>query len=86
MITNVFTGRPARGIVNRVMREVGPLSPLAPEFPLAGGALAPLKPTDKAADFTNLWSGQAAPLGRELPAGELTRVLGAEALARLAPN
>jgi nitronate monooxygenase len=84
MVTNVFTGRPARGIVNRVMREVGPLSPLAPEFPLAGGALAPLKPKDAAADFTNLWSGQAAPLGRELPAGELTRVLGAEALARLA--
>jgi nitronate monooxygenase len=86
MVTNVFTGRPARGIVNRVMREVGPLSPLAPEFPLAGGALAPLKPKDKAADFTNLWSGQAARLGRELPAGELTRVLGAEALARLAPR
>ena len=84
MVTNVFTGRPARGIVNRVMREVGPLSPLAPEFPLAGGALAPLKPKDKVADFTNLWSGQAAPLGRELPAGELTRLLGAEALARLA--
>ena len=46
--------------------------------------MAQFKPKDKVADFTNLWSGQAAPLGRELPAGELTRLLGAEALARLA--
>ena len=61
MVTNVFTGRPARGIVNRVMREVGPLSPWPRIFRSRGGALAPLKPKDKAADFTNLWSGQAAP-------------------------
>jgi nitronate monooxygenase len=83
-VTNIFTGRPARGIVNRLMREVGPLSPLAPEFPLAGGALAPLKPKDAAGDLTNLWSGQAAALSRELPAGELTRRLAAEALEALA--
>jgi nitronate monooxygenase len=88
MVTNVFTGRPARGIVNRVMREIGPLSSLAPDFPLAGGALAPLRAKAEAAgsgDFTNLWSGQAARLARELPAGELTRILADEALARLAP-
>ncbi len=41
-ITNVFSGRPARGIVNRIVREVGPRSDLAPAFPLAGGAIAPL--------------------------------------------
>ena len=42
-LTNLFTGRPARGIVNRVMRELGPINPQAPAFPLAGGVLLPLK-------------------------------------------
>ncbi|ANY77483.1 2-nitropropane dioxygenase [Microvirga ossetica] len=91
VLTNVFTGRPARGIVNRIVREVGPMSDLAPEFPLAAGALVPLRAKAEAAgsgDFSPLWSGQAAALGREIPAGDLTRQLGAEALAplsRLAP-
>ncbi|MBP0438048.1 NAD(P)H-dependent flavin oxidoreductase [Tianweitania sediminis] len=85
-LTNVFTGRPARGIVNRVMREVGPMAPEAPAFPLAGGALAPLRAaTEKqgSGDFMSLWAGQAARLGREMPAGELTRQLASEALAIL---
>lgn len=85
-LTNVFTGRPARGIVNRLVREVGPMSPLAPAFPLAGGAVAPLRTRSEAAgsgDFSPLWSGQAARLGREMPAGELTRRLASEAVARL---
>ena len=81
-VTNLFTGRPARGIVNRVMREVGPMSPLAPAFPLAGGALMPLRAKGEA-DFSNLWAGQAFPLGRELSTAELTRWLAEEALARL---
>jgi nitronate monooxygenase len=85
MVTNVFTGRPARGIVNRLMLELGPMSPLAPSFPLAGGALVPLRSTPTGPrDFTNLWSGQAARLGRALPSGELTRMLATEALAKLA--
>ena len=87
MITNLFTGRPARGIVNRIMREQGPLSSAAPAFPLAGAALAPLRAKAEAAgcgDFTNLWSGQAARLAhRSLPAGDLTRRLAREALAKL---
>lgn len=86
-LTNVFTGRPARGIVNRLMREVGPLSADAPPFPLAGGPLAPLKAAAEAkgaGDFTSLWSGQAMTLGRAMPAGDLTRRLAEEALARLA--
>ena len=65
VITNVFTGRPARGILNRLVREVGPVSDLAPEFPLAGGAVAPLRASSEAAgseDFVPLWSGQAARL------------------------
>jgi nitronate monooxygenase len=85
-LTNLFTGRPARGIVNRVMREVGPISTSAPDFPLAGGALAPLRQKSEplgSGDFMSLWSGQAAGLSRELPAGELTKRLAEEALARL---
>jgi nitronate monooxygenase len=85
-ITNVMTGRPARGIVNRVMREVGPIAVVAPEFPLAAGALAPLRARAEAAgsgDFSPLWSGQAAALGREMPAAELTAALARETLARL---
>ncbi|MBP5085250.1 nitronate monooxygenase [Pseudomonas chlororaphis] len=81
-LTNLFTGRPARGIVNRVMREIGPINPLAPAFPLAGGALMPLRAKDNA-DFANLWSGQALRLGLELPAFELTRTLAEQALAKL---
>ncbi|HWL71945.1 MAG TPA: nitronate monooxygenase [Geminicoccus sp.] len=85
VLTNVFTGRPARGIVNRIVREAGPMSDLAPAFPMAAGALAPLRASAEAAgsgDFTPLWSGQAAALGREMPAGELTRQLAADALAK----
>lgn len=87
MITNVFTGRPARGIVNRLMREQGPLSAFAPPFPAAAAAVAPLKAMAEArgrADFTNLWSGQAARLAhRSMPAGQLTRLLAQQALEKL---
>jgi nitronate monooxygenase len=86
-ITNVFTGRPARAIVNRVMREQGPLSAVTPAFPLAAAALAPLKAKSEAAgsgDFTNLWSGQAVALARRsLPAGQLTRLLASQTLEKL---
>jgi nitronate monooxygenase len=84
VLTNVMTGRPARGIVNRVMRELGPISDIAPEFPLAAGALAPLHAKAQAqgsGDFSSMWAGQAASLGREMPARELTLKLAAEALA-----
>jgi nitronate monooxygenase len=85
--TNVYTGRPARGFINRLAREQGPLTAGIPEFPLAAGAVAPLRKAAQArgsTDFTPMWAGQAAGLGRELAAGELTRALAAEALARLA--
>ena len=85
-LTNVFTGRPARGIMNRLMREVGPMSDMAPAFPTAGGALAPLKAKAEAAgagDFSPLWSGQAASLGREVGSGDLTLRLAADAARRL---
>lgn len=85
-LTNLFTGRPARGINNRLMRELGPMSPLAPRFPLAGGALMPLRAITDAqgnADFSNLWSGQALRLGRHMPAGDLTRDIADNALKKL---
>jgi nitronate monooxygenase len=85
-LTNIFTGRPARGIINRIMREVGPISRDAPAFPTAGGALAPVKAKAEAqgsGDFGSLWSGQAASLGRDMAAGNLTRLLAAETLERL---
>ncbi|MCK4868104.1 MAG: nitronate monooxygenase [Alphaproteobacteria bacterium] len=81
-LTNVFSGRPARGLMNRVMREAGPMSGVAPAFPTAGGALAPLKAKAEAAgstDFSSLWSGQAAALAREIGAADLTRKLAEEA-------
>ncbi|MGD9705538.1 MAG: NAD(P)H-dependent flavin oxidoreductase [Acidimicrobiia bacterium] len=81
-ITNVFTGRPARSIVNRAVREVGPMSDVAPHFPLAAAAIAPLRQAAEetgSADFSPLWSGQAATLSREMPAGELTQLLAEEA-------
>jgi len=77
-LTNLFTGRPARGIVNRLMRELGPMSPLPPAFPLATSALAPLRTSAEgqgSGDFSPLWSGQNASGCRAMPAAELTREL-----------
>ncbi len=77
-LTNIISGRPARGIINRAIRELGPISDVAPEFPLASGALAPLRAKAEAqgsGDFSPLWAGQAAALGRALPAAEAMRLL-----------
>jgi nitronate monooxygenase len=84
-ITNLFTGRPARGIVNRIMAEIGPLSDLAPAFPTAGGALAPIRSVAEAdgrADFTPFWAGQAFLLATSMSAAALTRSLGASSLSK----
>lgn len=75
-LTTLFSGRPARGIVNRLMRELGPLNAAAPAFPLATAAIAPLRAAAEAAgcsDFTPLWSGQNASGCRDLPAADITR-------------
>ncbi len=85
-LTNVLTGRPARSLLNRVITEQGPLSDAAPAFPTAALPLAPLRAAAEAngsTNFTPLWSGQAGPLAREMPAGALTRVLASEADAQL---
>ncbi|MFZ5508159.1 MAG: NAD(P)H-dependent flavin oxidoreductase [Pseudomonadota bacterium] len=79
-LTNVFSGRPARGIVNRAMRELGPLSAEVPAFPLAAAAIAPLRARAEAAgsgDFSPLWCGQNAAGCQPVPAAELTRLLSA---------
>ncbi|MEY4907876.1 MAG: hypothetical protein RL260_1594 [Pseudomonadota bacterium] len=77
-LTNLFTGRPARGIVNRFMRTLGPLNDAVPRFPLATAAIAPLRARAEAlgcSDFSPLWSGQNPNGCREVPAAELTRAL-----------
>ncbi|MDQ7745954.1 NAD(P)H-dependent flavin oxidoreductase [Hydrogenophaga pseudoflava] len=77
-LTTLFTGRPARGIPNRVMRELGPLSPAAPAFPTATAAIAPLRAhweKQGRGDFSPLWSGQNASGCRSAPAADITREL-----------
>jgi nitronate monooxygenase len=90
VLTNVITGRPARGIMNRLIREVGPIAASAPQFPDAFNAVAPLRAQAEqfgSGDFSPLWAGQASPMCKNVPAGELTRALmreTSELLARLA--
>ncbi len=84
-LTNLMTGRPARGVVNRLMRDIGPINPGAPEFPLAAAAIAPLRAAAERAgsgDFSPLWAGQNASGCREVPAAELTRALAADVPSR----
>ena len=77
-LTNVFTGRPARAIVNRIVRELGPISRAAPAFPGAATAIAPLRAraeSQDSGDFSPLWAGQNASACREIAAAVLTREL-----------
>lgn len=81
-ITNLFSGGPARGIINRAMRELGPMNDAAPPFPLAAAAMAPLRAKAEAAGsghFSPLWSGQNATGCKEVSAAQLTRELAAGA-------
>jgi nitronate monooxygenase len=74
-LTNVFTGRPARGIVNRIVRELGPMSDLAPAFPLATPAVLALRAVAERSgkdDFSPLWCGQNPTGAREVAAATLT--------------
>jgi nitronate monooxygenase len=77
-MTNVFSGRPARGIMNRLMAELGPINDAAPAFPLAAEALAPLRKKAESlgsGDFSPLWAGQNTSGCKEISAAELTRAL-----------
>lgn len=77
-LTTLFTGRPARGIVNRVMRSLSPLSKYAPAFPTATAAIAPLRAAAEktgSGDFSPLWSGQNAAHCKAVPAAQVLREL-----------
>jgi nitronate monooxygenase len=79
-LTNLFSGGAARGIPNRVMKELGSINAAAPAFPLAAAAIAPLRAKAEAegkGDFSPLWSGQNASGCKEIPAAEVTRGLAA---------
>jgi nitronate monooxygenase len=82
VFTNIFTGRLARGFATRPVRELGPVSAIAPPFPHAGDAMAELRKADPA-NFAAMWAGQAARLARIEGAETLTRWLAAEASALL---
>ena len=78
VITNIFSGRPARGIENRSIREIGPINADTPEFPLAAAAISALRTKAEAVgvdDFTPLWCGENISGCSEIPAAELTRLL-----------
>lgn len=78
-LTRAFSGRPARGLVNRFMREHGPYAPAA--YPEVHHLTAPLrKAAAKAKDAQGmaLWAGQGHRMARPLPAGQLVEVLAAE--------
>lgn len=80
-LTNIFTGRPSRGIVNRIMRELGPISTATPVFPLATAAIVPLRAKAEgqgSGDFSPLWAGQNVSGCKEISAAELTRALAAD--------
>lgn len=75
-LTTLFTGRPARGIANRVMRELGAMHPLVPAFPLATADMAPLRAAAEAqgsSDFTPLWAGQNTSGCQAAAAADITR-------------
>jgi len=77
-LTNLFSGRPARGIVNRVMRELGALSEFPPEFPLATPGIAPLRAKAESmgsGDFSPLWAGQNASECKNASAAMITHEL-----------
>lgn len=77
-LTNLFSGRPARGIMNRLMRELGPMSDVPPAFPLASTAIAPLRAAAErmgSGDFSPLWAGQNVSGCKQLPAADITRAL-----------
>jgi nitronate monooxygenase len=86
VLTNVVTGRPGRALQNRLVREIGPISDMAPVFPGAMYATTQLAAEAQrrgSVDFTPLWAGEAVPLARALPAQELTGLLVTETMARL---
>ncbi|WP_373998747.1 NAD(P)H-dependent flavin oxidoreductase [Bdellovibrio bacteriovorus] len=86
VLTNVYSGKPARGIRNRFIEQEGPISEMAPPFPFASPAVNPLRKKSEElglTDFVQMWSGQSAALGQSLPAYELTKKLAQDTLELL---
>jgi nitronate monooxygenase len=86
LFTNLLTGGLARGFRGRLTDELGPVRSEAPPYPLASTALAPIRAAAEERGeygFGPMWAGQSAPLGRPMPAAELTRRIAADALAIL---
>jgi nitronate monooxygenase len=82
-LTNLFSGRPARGILNQYMRECGLMSDAALPFPYTATLVAPLRAASEKAgsvDYMQMWAGQAAQLAESMGAEKLTRKLAADAL------
>ena len=80
-LTQAFSGRPARGLENRYMREMAGAEDTFPDFPILNTLTGPLRKASAEAgkgDFMALWSGQSAALSRALPAAELVQTLAAE--------
>ncbi len=83
VFTNLFSGGLARGLRNRLIEALGPVSAVAPPFPYASAALAQLRAkaeADGRGDYSPLWAGQGVRLAGDGPAEELTARLGAAAL------
>jgi nitronate monooxygenase len=77
-VTNVFTGRPARAIVNRLVRDLGPMNHSAPTFPYATPMLAPVRAHSEKSgngDFSAMWAGQNVSGCKEIGAAEMTKLL-----------
>jgi nitronate monooxygenase len=88
-LTNVFSGSPARGILNRYVEESGLMSDAAPGFPYAATLVGPLRAASERAgsvDYMQLWAGQAAGLAKSMPADRFTRELAADVLSHLHPQ
>lgn len=84
VLTNLFSGRPARGILNRYLQESGPISDAAPRFPYAATLVAPLRAASErgdSVDYMQLWAGQAAGLAKSMPADQFTRDLAADVIS-----
>jgi len=83
VFTNLFSGGLARGLRNRLIEALGPVSDAAPPFPYASAALAQLRAkaeADGRGDYSPLWAGQGVGLSDDEPAEDLTARLGAAAL------
>jgi nitronate monooxygenase len=78
--TRAFSGRPARGVINRIMNEIEAGGDIPP-YPLQNKLTSEIRSAageQGKADYLSLWAGQAAALARELPAEQVVREMALE--------